>query len=82
MEHAQPNLTLNEVCDHFQLWRDTRKSQRERIPDDLIAEAASLLDRYPQADILRELGLNRKRLLGVVQTRVTHLGNTSRKNFG
>ena len=65
MEQAQPNssLTLEEVHDHFQLWRDTRQSQRERIPDDLIAEAASLLGRYPQADILRELGLNRKRLL-------------------
>jgi len=65
MDHAQPNstLTLNEVYDHFQLWRDTRKSQRERIPDDLITEAASLLGRYPQADILRELSLTRKRLL-------------------
>lgn len=65
MELAQsnPNLTLEEVQDHFQRWRNTRQSQTERIPDDLLAKAKSLLDRYPQADILRELGLNRQRLL-------------------
>lgn len=64
MELAQsnPKLTLDEVHDHFQEWRSTRKSKRERIPDDLLAEARSLTDRYPQSDILRELGLNRQRL--------------------
>lgn len=65
MEPAQinPRLTLEQVCSHFQNWRDTRTSRTERIPDDLLAEAKSLMDRYPQSDILRELGLNRQRLL-------------------
>jgi len=65
MEPVQtnPRLTLEQVCSHFQNWRDTRTSRTERIPDDLLAEAKSLLDRYPQSDILRELGLNRQRLL-------------------
>lgn len=65
MESVQtnPRLTLEQVCNHFQNWRDTRTSRTERIPDDLLDEARSLLDIYPQADILRELGLNRHRLL-------------------
>ncbi len=63
LAQSNPNLTLEEVQDHFQQWRDTRQSQTERIPDDLLAEANSLLDRYPQSDILRTLGLNRQRLL-------------------
>ena len=65
MELAQsnPNLTLEEVQDHFQRWRNTRQSQTERIPDDLLAEARSLLGKYPQSDILRKLSLNRQRLL-------------------
>ena len=65
MEQAQPSstLTLEEVHHHFQQWRDTRTSQTEPTPDALLAEARSLLGRYSQPDILRKLGLTRKRLL-------------------
>ncbi len=65
MEHTQanPSLTLDEVHNHFQQWRDTRKHQTERIPDNLLAEARSLLDKYPLSNILRKLRLNRHRLL-------------------
>ncbi len=65
MELAQsnPKLTLEDVHDHFQEWRSTRKSKRERIPDDLLAEARSLMERYPQTTILHKLGLSRKRFI-------------------
>lgn len=65
MERAQtsPILTLEEVTEHFQQWRNTRKSRTEQFPDRLIAEAKSLLDKYPKSDILRKLRLNRQRLL-------------------
>ncbi|MEN8236723.1 MAG: hypothetical protein ABFQ95_04175 [Pseudomonadota bacterium] len=54
---SDTSLTLEEVQNHFQHWRDTRTSQTAATPDALLVEARSLLGRYPQSDILHKLGL-------------------------
>lgn len=70
MEGAQPSptLTLDDVHRHFQHWRDNRAYQTERIPDALLTEARSLLDRYSLSDVMGRIGINRHRLLPETST--------------
>ena len=53
--------TLDQVATAFSHWRATR-SQRGRIPHDLITEAISLSGRYSQSDIIRRQGINHSTL--------------------
>jgi hypothetical protein len=58
---SQEFLTLAEVKDRFEDWRSSR-SYISRIPDDLRSDAASLVERYSRADILRTLRLSAHQL--------------------
>ena len=60
---SQPQelLTLEEVKDRFEDWRGSR-DRTGKIPDDLRSDAASLVGRYYNPDILRDLRLNSAQL--------------------
>lgn len=49
---------LESVQYQFQTWRETKKSLREPIPEDLWAAAAKLRDQYPISHISRSLRVN------------------------
>lgn len=54
----QNSITLDEVKSHFEQWRATRSKLRERIPQYLWDEVKTLIDRYPLADITKNLRIN------------------------
>lgn len=56
---SQP-ADLAEVRSQFDLFRAQRK-HGTRIPPELYADAAALLDRYPEVVVCSELGLDRER---------------------
>lgn len=61
MEHEKsPALPspLESVRYQFEKWRETRKSPREPIPENLWEAAAALQDRYPISHIAKALRLN------------------------
>jgi hypothetical protein len=50
--------SLESVRSQFETWRETKTNPRERIPEDLWAEAVKLGDQYPINQISRSLRLN------------------------
>ena len=78
----EASLTLPEVADHFQLWRN-KKQPGERIPDQLWREAISLLDAYQVTQITRTLRLSstdfnkRRRLIEAGQRQPDGAGETA-----
>ena len=51
-------LTLESVLADFQLWRQTKSSPRNRIPDDLKQKAVALLVDLSAGKITRTLGIS------------------------
>ncbi|MBW1959619.1 MAG: hypothetical protein JRI63_14035 [Deltaproteobacteria bacterium] len=63
----QPSLA--EVCDRFKHWRQTRKSRREPVPQQLWQAAVQLAGRYSINEISRALRLNYTDLKNYVHDR-------------
>jgi hypothetical protein len=78
----EPNLTLPEVANHFQQWRN-KKQPGERIPDQLWREAISLVGAYGVTQVTRTLRLSgtdfnkRRRLIEVGQRQPDAAGKTA-----
>jgi hypothetical protein len=78
----EASLTLPEVADHFQQWRNM-KQPGERIPDQLWHEAISLLGVYGVTQITRTLRLSstdfnkRRRLIEAGQRQPDAAGETA-----
>ena len=53
----QSTLTLEEVAEHFEHWRQNKK-KGERIPDQLWREAGDLLGRYGITQVTQTLRLS------------------------
>ncbi len=76
------SLTLPEVADHFQQWRNI-KQPWERIPDQLWYEAISLLGAYRVTQVTRTLRLSstdfnkRRRLIEAGQHQPDAAGKTA-----
>lgn len=51
-------LTLEQVTDLFNEWRQTRQSNRERTPEALQQQAVALEGDYRRSQIITALGLN------------------------
>ena len=77
----EASLTLPEVADHFQQWRNM-KQPGERIPDHLWREAISLVGAYRVTQITRTLRLSstdfnkRRRLIEAGQRQPDAAGST------
>lgn len=54
--------TLTEVHKSFITWRETRQSRKEKIPDALWQQVASIYPAYPRTIICRRLGLSGSQL--------------------
>jgi hypothetical protein len=78
----ESSLTLPEVADHFQQWRN-KKQPGERIPDQLWREAISLVGAYRVTQITRTLHLSstdfnkRRRLIEAGQRQPDAAGETA-----
>ncbi len=63
---GNPNLTIEEVCAHFENWR-TRRRRKTAIPERLWAEAIALCRHYPISTVARSLRLNHSDLKNRVE---------------
>ena len=54
------NTDLDSVKNQFKIWRETRKKRNEKIPDELILTAGSLIGSYSFYEISSSLRLNQK----------------------
>ena len=51
-------ITLTDVQKNFNAWRDTRTSKRERIPQALWEQVASIYSSYSSSIICQKLGIS------------------------
>ena len=63
---TKADLTLKQVRENLQQWRDARQYKAQRIPNFLLAEIATLAERYSHKDIRRELTLTSQKLENII----------------
>ena len=55
-------MTLTEIQNNFTAWRENRSHPKEKIPNELWQQVASVYSSYPQSIICRRLGLSSQSL--------------------
>lgn len=60
-------MTLTEVQKNFTTWRESRRHPKEKIPEELWTQVASIYKSYPPSIICRRLGLSSQSLKQAMQ---------------
>lgn len=55
-------MTLTEVQNNFNVWREKRRHSKERIPDELWQQVATIYSSYPPSIICRRLSMSGQQL--------------------
>lgn len=55
-------MTLTEIQKNFTVWRENRRHSKEKIPNELWQQVASVYSSYPPSIICRRLGLSSQAL--------------------
>lgn len=55
-------MTLTEIQGNFKAWRESRRHPKERVPQELWQQVASVYSSYPPSVICRRLGLSGQQL--------------------
>ena len=61
-------MTLSEIQNNFATWREKRIHSKEKIPDELWQQVASIYSSYPVSTICRKLGLSSQALKKAMQS--------------
>jgi hypothetical protein len=60
-------MTLTEIQSNFKAWRENRRHPKERIPQELWQQVASVYSSYPPSVICRRLSLSGQQLKAAMQ---------------